>query len=57
MLKQEIAVYADERDYIRARLYEKTAPNIKEIVTSDDSAEILGIPAKSAFSNKKGGAK
>ena len=57
VLKQEIAVYADERDYIRARIYEKTAPNIKEIVTADDSGEILGIPAKSAFSSKKGGAK
>ena len=57
VLRQEIAVYSDERDYIRARIYEKTAPNIREIVTSDDSGEIMGIPAKSAFSTKEGGAK
>ena len=55
VLRQELAVYATERDYVRSRIYEKTAPNIREVITGDDGDEILGIPVRSAFS--KGGAK
>ena len=56
VLRREVAVYADERDYLRARLYEKAAPRIAEVVTVDDPLEPLGIPAKSGFANGKGGA-
>ena len=56
VMKREVAVYADERDYLRARLYEKTAPRITEVVTADDLREVMGIPAKSGFSREKGGA-
>ena len=57
VLKQEISVYADERDYVRARLYRKTAPRIREVVTGDDPNELLGLPVRSAFSSREGGAK
>ncbi len=56
VLKSEISVYQDERDYLRARLYEKTAPRISEVVTADDPREMMGIPAKSGFAKEKGGA-
>ena len=57
VMKREVAVYDDERDYLRARLYEKTAPRVTDVVTADDPREMMGIPAKSAFANEKGGAK
>ena len=57
VLKSEISVYGDERDYLRARIYEKTAPRITDVVTGDDASELLGIPVKSGFLQKKGGAK
>ena len=57
VLKSEISVYRDERDYLRARLYEKTAPRITDVVTGDDRNELLGIPVKSAFLTKEGDAK
>ncbi|MGN0854651.1 MAG: SPFH domain-containing protein [Kiritimatiellia bacterium] len=56
VLKSELSIYADERDYLRARFYEKTAPRITEVLTRDDSRELLGIPIKSGFSGVKGGA-
>ena len=57
VLKSEISVYNDERDYLRARIYEKTAPRITDVVTGDDANELLGLPVKSGFLQKKGGAK
>ena len=57
VLKSEISVYSDERDYLRARIYEKTAPRITDVVTGDDSNELLGMPVKSGFLQKKGGVK
>ena len=57
VLKQEVAVYGDERDYLRAKTYEKAAPRIVSVVTGDDSGEILGIPVKSALSGAEGGAR
>ena len=56
VLKSEVAVFDDERDYLRARLYEKTAPRIVDVVTGDDPREVMGIPAKSGFAKEKGGA-
>ena len=46
VLQQQVAVYRDEADYIRARLYEKTAPNIQSVLTSDANGEIFGLPVK-----------
>ena len=57
VLKEEVAVFADERDYLRAKIYGKTASRIQEVVTTDDAKEILGIPAKSGFAAREGGAK
>ena len=57
VLKEEVAVFADERDYLRAKIYDKTASRIQEVVTTDDAKEILGIPAKSGFAAREGGAK
>lgn len=56
VLRQEVSVYADERDYLRAKLYSKTAPNIVEVVTADDPREPLGLPVKSGFQKSEGGA-
>ena len=56
VLKSEVSIYADERDYLRARLYEKTAPRVTEVLTTDDPREMMGIPAKSGFAKEKGGA-
>jgi regulator of protease activity HflC (stomatin/prohibitin superfamily) len=57
VMKQEISVYQNERDYLRARLYEKTAPRISDVVTADDPREMLGIPVKTVFSKENGGVK
>ena len=53
VLRTEVEVYANEADYVRARLYEKAAPHIESILTSDSPGEVLGIPLKSTV---KGGA-
>jgi regulator of protease activity HflC (stomatin/prohibitin superfamily) len=57
VLRQEISAYPTERDYLRAQVYKKAAPRIADVVTGDDSGEILGIPVKSGFPGGKGGAK
>ena len=57
VLRTEISAFRDERDYLRARLYKKTAPRITDVVTGDDANELLGIPVKSGFLQRKGGAK
>ena len=54
VLKQEVAAYASDDDYVRAKLYEKTAPRLKEVLTGDASGEIFGLPVRRA---EKGGAK
>ncbi|MBE6382849.1 MAG: hypothetical protein E7049_07560 [Lentisphaerae bacterium] len=56
VLKSEVSVYSDESDYVRAKIYEKTAPRIVDVVTADSPGEPMGIPAKSGFSVQKGGA-
>ena len=53
VLRTEVEVYATEADYVRARLYEKAAPRIESVLTSDSPGEILGLPVKSSV---KGGA-
>jgi regulator of protease activity HflC (stomatin/prohibitin superfamily) len=44
VLKQQVTVYRDEADYIRAKLYEKTAPNIQSVLTTDANGELFGLP-------------
>ncbi len=44
VLRQEVAVYRDERDYVRARLYGRLAPNLSEILTVDRPGAIFGLP-------------
>ena len=44
VLKQQVAVYKDETDYIRAKLYEKTAPNIQSVLTTDATGGLFGLP-------------
>ena len=57
VLAQESGVYADERDYVRAKLYEKTAPNVTSIVVGDQEDGVFGLPVRRAGSAAKGGAK
>ena len=54
VLKQEVAAYASDDDYVRAKLYEKTAPRLKDVLTGDESGGIFGLPVRRA---EKGGAK
>ena len=54
VLKQEVAAYASDDDYVRAKLYEKTAPRLKDVLTGDAQGEIFGLPVRRA---EKGGAK
>jgi regulator of protease activity HflC (stomatin/prohibitin superfamily) len=44
VLKQQVTVYRDEADYIRAKLYEKTAPNVQSVLTTDASGGLFGLP-------------
>ena len=46
VLKQQVSVYRDEADYIRAKLYEKTAPNIQSVLTTDAKGDIFGLPVR-----------
>ncbi len=48
VLKQEVAAYGAEGDYVRAKLYEKVAPKLKDVVTADSPGEIFGLPMKGA---------
>ena len=44
VLKQQVSVYADEADFIRAKLYERTAPTIQSVLTTDENGELFGLP-------------
>ena len=44
VLKAQVAVYHDDSDYIRARLYEKVSPRIESVITTDENGTILGLP-------------
>ncbi len=48
VLAQEAGVYADERDYVRAKLYAKTAPGVKSVIVGDDPDGVFGLPVKQA---------
>ncbi len=44
VLRQQVSVYRSEADYVRAKLYEKTAPNIQSILTTDANGDLFGLP-------------
>ena len=48
VLAQEAGVYADERDYVRARLYAKTAPQVRSILVGDEPDGVFGLPVRRA---------
>ena len=54
VLRQEVAAYGGEADYVRAKLYEKAAPKLRDVVTGDAPGEIFGLPVRASA---KGGAK
>ena len=54
VLGEEVAAYANDGDYVRAKLYEKTAPRLKDVLTGDAPGEMFGLPVRPA---QKGGAK
>ena len=56
VLRQQVTVYNDESDYVRALLYEKVAPNIESILTTDEKGDLLGLPVK-VYPDNPGGAK
>jgi regulator of protease activity HflC (stomatin/prohibitin superfamily) len=47
VLKQQVTVYRDEADYIRSKLYEKTAPNVQSVLTTDANGGLFGLPVTS----------
>ncbi|MBR2839340.1 MAG: hypothetical protein IKE55_11180 [Kiritimatiellae bacterium] len=55
VLRQTVAAYGSEGDYVRAKLYEKTAPRLRDVVTGDSPGEVFGLPIRAA--KKEGGAK
>ena len=60
VLKQEVAAYGGDADYVRAKLYEKAAPRVRDVVTGDSPGEIFGLPIRGVNrrpSNVGGGAK
>ena len=66
VLAQEAGVYADERDYVRAKLYAKTAPRVRSVLVGDEPNGVFGLPvrlsptaqtSKPAIPQKNGGAK
>ena len=44
VLKQQVSVYGDEADFIRAKLYEKTAPNVQSVLATDENGALFGLP-------------
>jgi regulator of protease activity HflC (stomatin/prohibitin superfamily) len=44
VLKMQVAVFRNDDDYVRAKLYEKVAPNIESVLTTDTQGTILGLP-------------
>ena len=46
VLRQEVAAYGAENNYVRAKLYEKVAPKLRDVVTGDAPGEIFGLPLR-----------
>ena len=53
VLKQEVAAYGGDADYVRAKLYEKAAPRVRDVVTGDSPGEIFGLPIRSSGAKPK----
>ncbi len=53
VLRQQVTVYKNEADYIRAKLYEKTAPRLESILTTDEGGGLFGLPLQSIPEVKK----
>ena len=51
VLAQEAGVYADERDYVRARLYAKTAPQVRSVLVGAVPDGVFGLPVKQVVTN------
>ena len=54
VLREEVAAYSGDGDYVRAKLYEKAAPRLKDVLTGDSPGEMFGLPVHPA---EKGGAR
>ena len=44
VLRQEVSVYDDEADYVRAKLYEKAAPRVEQILALPEAGQPFGLP-------------
>ncbi len=53
LLQTQLAVFRSDDDFIRARLYEKVAPRIGSVMTSDNHGTILGLPLGPAATPQK----
>ena len=51
VLAQEAGVYVDERDYVRARLYAKTAPQVRSVLVDAVPDGVFGLPVKQVVTN------
>jgi len=57
VLRQQVTVYNNEADYIRAKLYEKTAPRVESILTTDEGGGLFGLPLLSTTDYQKNAVK
>lgn len=55
VLRQEVSVYGNEADYVRMKLYEKTAPRVESILAQPEEARPFGLPIGPSESQPKGG--
>ena len=54
VLRQEVAAYGGEGEYVRAKLYGKTAPKLRDVVTADAPGEIFGLPVRGTGNGERG---
>jgi len=55
VLKTQLSVFRSDGDYVRSKLYEKVAPRIESVLTSDAQGTILGLPVGGAPAARGGG--
>lgn len=51
VLRQEVAVYKDEADYVRMKLYEKAAPRVESVLAQPQAGQPFGLPVHMAKPN------
>ena len=44
VLRQEVSIYGNEADYVRMKLYEKTAPRVQSILATPEADAPFGLP-------------